>query len=126
MLDINTTPLIDVMLVLLIMLIVTIPPRTHAVNLELPAARAAATAPPAVVRLAIDFDGSMTWNGVPVPDRAALESRLRAAAAMTPQPELHVAPNNLVKYDYVAMVLAESQRLGIVKLGIVAGGEDAE
>jgi biopolymer transport protein ExbD len=123
MVDINTTPLIDVMLVLLIMLIITIPIQTHAVKLDMPRAEPpSATAPPEVVRLAVDFDGTMLWNGVVVPDRAALEQRLRAAAVEQPQPEIHIAPNKLVKYGAVAMVLAEAQRLGVVKIGI-AGGE---
>ena len=120
--EINTTPLIDVMLVLLIMLIVTIPVQTHAVKLDMPQAGAP---PPAarlaVVDLAIDFDGTMSWNGAAVPDRAALERRLSAAAAQNPQPELHLAPNRLVDYGAVAMVLAESQRLGVVRIGLVGG-----
>jgi biopolymer transport protein ExbD len=121
--DINTTPLIDVMLVLLIMLIITIPVQTHAVRLDMPRGNPPpAAAPPEIVRLDVDFDGTMLWNGALVPDRAALEERLRAAAAQDPQPEIHLAPNKLVKYSAVAMVLAEAQRLGVVKLGI-AGGE---
>ncbi|HXQ50793.1 MAG TPA: biopolymer transporter ExbD [Stellaceae bacterium] len=120
MVDINTTPLIDVMLVLLIMLIITIPIQTHAVKLDMPRD----TPPPAlvepeVVNLEIDFDGTLIWNGVTVPDRGTLETYLRGAAAKAPQPELHIAPNRLVKYGAVAMVLAEAQRLGVVKVGIV-------
>ena len=120
MIDINTTPLIDVMLVLLIMLIVTIPVQTHAVKLDMPQGKP----PPAaveleVVRLEIDFDGTIYWNGTVLPDRATLESYLRAAARKAPQPEIHLAPNKLVKYAYVAMVLAESQRLGVTRIGLV-------
>jgi len=120
MVEINTTPLIDVMLVLLIMLIITIPVQTHAVRMDMPRD----TAPPAsvlpeVVNLVIDFDGTMTWNGAEVPDRSALEARLKAAAAEQPQPELHIAPNSLAPYAAVAEVLAEAQRLGVVKLGLV-------
>ena len=117
--DINTTPLIDVMLVLLIMLIITIPPQTHSVRLEMPRTSAPAPVPPPVVKIDVDFDGTILWNGTMVPDRAGLEERLRAAAAETPQPEIHLAPNRLARYDAVAMVLAEAQRLGLQRLGIV-------
>src|SRR5580698_966686 len=88
MIDINTTPLIDVMLVLLIMLIITIPVQTHAVKLDMPRDKPPpALIEPEVVNLTIDFDGTMSWNGAPVPDRAALEALLRAASAKDPQPE---------------------------------------
>jgi len=121
--DINTTPLIDVLLVLLVMLIITIPLQTHAVRLDLPSPDTPPpAAPPPVVRLEIDFDGTLLWNGTALADRAALEQSLRSAAAADPQPEIHVLPNKLAKYGAVAMVLAESQRLGIAKLGI-GGGE---
>jgi biopolymer transport protein ExbD len=122
MIDINTTPLIDVMLVLLIMLIVTIPVQTHAVKLDMPQGNPPPVAvQPEVVRLEIDFDGTIYWNGTVLPDRAALETYLRAAAQKEPQPEIHLAPNKLVKYAYVAMVLAESQRLGVTRIGLVGG-----
>jgi len=118
--DINTTPLIDVMLVLLIMLIISIPVQTHAVKLNMPHDKPPpALIEPEVVNLEIDFDGTMSWNGTPVPDRAALETFLRAASAKDPQPEIHLAPDKLVKYSYVAMVLAEAQRLGVVKIGLI-------
>ncbi len=120
MIDINTTPLIDVMLVLLVMLIITIPVQTHAVKLDMPQGNPPpALVQPEVVHLDIDFDGTITWNGTVLPDRATLERYLRVAAQQDPQPEIHLAPNKLVKYAYVAMVLAESQRLGVVKLGLV-------
>jgi biopolymer transport protein ExbD len=117
--DINTTPLIDVMLVLLIMLIITIPVQTHAVKLDMPRDTPPPLVQPAVVNLMIDFDGTMTWNDAPIPDRATLEADLRSAAGQEPQPEIHLAPNRLVKYSYVAMVMAEAQRLGVVKIGLV-------
>jgi biopolymer transport protein ExbD len=120
MIDINTTPLIDVMLVLLVMLIITIPVQTHAVKLDMPQGNPPpALVEPEVVHLDIDFDGTISWNGTVLPDRATLERYLRAAAQQNPQPEIHLAPNKLVKYAYVAMVLAEAQRLGVVKLGVV-------
>jgi biopolymer transport protein ExbD len=119
MIDINTTPLIDVMLVLLVMLIITIPIQTHAVKLDMPRGDPPpTTVQPEVVDLEIDFDGTILWNGTILPDRASLESRLRAAAQQDPQPEIHLAPNKLVKYSYVAKVLAASQRLGVTKIGV--------
>jgi biopolymer transport protein ExbD len=120
MIDINTTPLIDVMLVLLVMLIITVPVQTHSVRLDMPQGNPPPPlVQPQVIDLDIDFDGTITWNGTVLPDRAALEQRLRAAAQQDPQPEIHLRPNELVKYDTVAMVLAESQRLGVVKIGLV-------
>jgi biopolymer transport protein ExbD len=118
--DINTTPLIDVMLVLLIMLIITIPVQTHAVKLDMPQGQPPPTlVQPEVIDLTIDFDGTILWNGAIVPDRAALDGYLRVAAREDPQPEIHIAPSALVKYSYVAEVLAASQRLGVVKIGLV-------
>jgi biopolymer transport protein ExbD len=120
MVDINTTPLIDVMLVLLIMLIITIPIQTHAVKLDMPRDNPPPVlVQPEVVTLDVDFDGTISWNGTVVPDRATLEQYLVAAGRKDPQPEIHLAPNKLVKYSYVAMVLAEAQRLGVVKIGLV-------
>jgi biopolymer transport protein ExbD len=118
MVDINTTPLIDVMLVLLIMLIITIPVQTHAVKLNMPAG-APPAAEPQVIRLDIDFDGTLYWSGVPLAGRGELEERMRAVAAMADQPEIHLRPNKLVKYGSVAMVMASAQRLGLTKIGIV-------
>jgi biopolymer transport protein ExbD len=127
MIDINTTPLIDVMLVLLVMLIITIPIQTHAVKLDMPRGDPPpAAVQPEVVDLEIDFDGTILWNGTIVPDRASLESRLRAVGQKDPQPEVHLAPNKLVKYSYVAMVLAESQRLGVTKIGLVGNEQFME
>ena len=120
MIDINTTPLIDVMLVLIIMLIITIPIQTHAVKLNMPVGSPPPpTIPPEVVTIEVDFDGTLIWNGQVLPDRTELESRLRAAASMPLQPEVHLRPNKLVKYESVAMVMASAQRLGITKLGMI-------
>ena len=120
MMDINTTPLIDVMLVLIIMLIITIPVQLHSVNLNMPVG----TPPPplqepVVITVDIDFDGTVTWNGEAVPDRNQLEARLSQAAAQADQPEVHIRPNKLVEYKSVAAVLASAQRLGVTKLGMV-------
>ena len=110
MVDINTTPLIDVMLVLLIMLIITIPIQTHAVKLNMPIGTPPPPpVPPEVVTIEVDFDGTLIWNGRVVPDRQELEGRLRAAAEMPEQPEVHLRPNKLVKYESVAMVIQESR-----------------
>ena len=120
MIDINTTPLIDVMLVLIIMLIITIPIQLHSVNLNMPIGNPPPpTKEPVVVTIDIDFDGTVLWNGEPVPDRGALEARLSNAAAEPDQPEVHIRPNKLVEYKSVAAVLASAQRLGITKLGMV-------
>ena len=120
MVEMNTTPLIDVMLVLLIMLIITIPVQLHSVNLNMPAGNPPPpTREPVVVTIDIDFDGTILWNGQTLGDRAALQAKLREAAALPDQPEVHVRPNKLVEYKYVAEVLAESQRLGVSKLGMV-------
>jgi biopolymer transport protein ExbD len=120
MVDINTTPLIDVMLVLLIMLIITIPIQLHTVNLNMPAGNPPPpTAEPVVVTIDIDFDGTVLWNGEALADRTALESKLAQAAAIPDQPEVHIRPNKLVEYKSVATVLASAQRLGVTKLGMV-------
>ena len=120
MVDINTTPLIDVMLVLLIMLIITIPIQTHAVKLNMPIGTPPPPlVPPEVVTIEVDFDGTVIWNGRVVPDRPELEERLRAAAETPVQPEVHLRPNKLVKYESVAMVMASAQRLGLKKIGLI-------
>ena len=123
MVDINTTPLIDVMLVLLIMFIITIPIQTHAVKMNMPVPNNAAPPPkpPEVIRIDVDFDGTIGWNGeiIAAGDRAAIESRLQAVAAQADQPEVHLRPNKLVVYKHVAMIMATAQRLGVTKIGIV-------
>jgi biopolymer transport protein ExbD len=120
MVDINTTPLIDVMLVLLIMLIITIPIQTHAVKLNMPVGKPPpTTTQPQVVTIDVDFDGTLIWNGEVLSGRPELEARMRGAAAMAEQPEIHLRPNKLVRYRNVAMVLASAQRLGLTKIGIV-------
>jgi biopolymer transport protein ExbD len=123
MVDINTTPLIDVMLVLLIMFIITIPIQTHAVKMNMPVPNNAAPPPkpPEIVRIDVDFDGTIGWNGevIKAGDRATIETRLQAVAAQADQPEVHLRPNKLVVYKHVAMILATAQRLGVTKIGIV-------
>jgi biopolymer transport protein ExbD len=120
MIEMNTTPLIDVMLVLLVMLIITIPVQTHAVKLDMPRNNPPPpNAQPVVINLGVDFDGTMTWNGTVIPDRDTLENYLFNAAQQNPQPELHLQPNRLAHYSYVAEVMAEAQRLGLLKIGLV-------
>ena len=119
--DINTTPLIDVMLVLLIMLIITIPIQTHAVKMNMPTGNPPAVdVEPVVVRIDIDFDGTIFWNGEIIADSATLDGKLREVATTTPQqPEVHLRPNKLVTYRTVAAVMAAAQRLGVTKIGLV-------
>jgi biopolymer transport protein ExbD len=120
MMDINTTPLIDVMLVLIIMLIITIPAQLHSVNLDMPVVTS--TPPktdPVVIKIEIDADASLRWNGQPLADRQALATRLADAAALQPQPELHIRSHAKAKYEATAAVLAGAQRAGLTKLGMV-------
>ena len=120
MVEMNTTPLIDVMLVLIIMLIITIPLQTHAVKMNMPVGPSSAPPkPPEIVRIDVDFDGTIGWNGEIVPDRATLKNRLSQVAALPDQPEVHLRPNKLVSYKVVAMVMASAQRLGVTKIGLV-------
>ncbi len=122
MVDINTTPLIDVMLVLLIMLIITIPIQFHSVNLNMPVGNPPPPPrPPVVLQVDVDFDGTIYWDGQALLDRAALEYKLAQVAAQPQpdQPELHLRPNKLATYKYVAEVMASAQRLGVTKIGLV-------
>jgi biopolymer transport protein ExbD len=119
MMDINTTPLIDVMLVLIIMLIITIPIQTHAVKMNMPVGPSSAPPkPPEIVRIDVDFDGTLGWNGTVV-TKDELINNLAQTAALPDQPEVHLRPNKLVSYKVVAMVMANAQRLGVTKIGII-------
>ncbi len=129
MLDINTTPLIDVMLVLLIMFIVTLPIMTHAVKLDMP--RATSAPPPETeriepIRVDIDWDGAIIWDGSQVPNLGVLEGYFRNAAAEVPQRELHVRPDRRANYDTVAKVLALAQRNGMQRIGFVGNEQFME
>jgi biopolymer transport protein ExbD len=119
-LDVNTTPLIDVMLVLLVMLIITIPIQLDAVNLNMPVG----TPPPSlvkpeVVKIDIDENSRIYWNGVPVADRAELEAKMREIGARTDQPEVHIRPNKGSRYNTFAEVMVSANQLGLVKLGVI-------
>ena len=127
MMDINTTPLIDVMLVLLVMLIITIPIQLHSVNLNLPTGNPPPPiVKPEILKIDIDASGIIYFNGEVVPDRADVEARLKAAAEQAVQPELHLRPDKSAKYDIVAMVMASAQRLGLTKIGIVGSEQFVE
>ncbi|MEP2830341.1 biopolymer transporter ExbD [Parvibaculum sp.] len=120
MMEINTTPLIDVMLVLLVMLIITIPLQTHAIKLDMPqAVTTEVNEEPSIVQLVVDEYGLVSWNGEELPDMVALEAKFAGAADATIQPEIHLRPNRMVEYDHVAKVLAAAQRLGVTKIGFV-------
>ena len=120
MMDINITPLIDVMLVLLIMLIITIPAQLHSVNLDMPVGTPPAKkVDPVVIKIDVTAAGVINWNGEAVASRGDLEARLTAAHLMQPQPELHIKSDAKAKYEVVAGVLASAQRIGLTKLGIV-------
>ncbi|MGV2288230.1 biopolymer transporter ExbD [Trinickia sp. YCB016] len=120
MVDINTTPLIDVMLVLLIMLIITIPIQMHAVKMNLPVGNPPPPpVQPEVVQIDIDFDGTMTWNGTPITSSTMLESKFQQVAAEPDQAEIHLRPNKLVPYKDVAAVMAAAQREGATKIGLI-------
>jgi biopolymer transport protein ExbD len=124
MCDINITPLIDVMLVLLVTLVVTLPIMTHAVKLNLPQAPPSAQKiRPEVIELDIDFDGTIVWNGTAIAGLQQLESYLHIEAQKDPQPEIHLHADRHVKYDYVAKVLASAQHNRMQKMGFVDTGE---
>ncbi|HVZ42681.1 MAG TPA: biopolymer transporter ExbD [Ramlibacter sp.] len=124
--DINTTPLVDVLLVLLVMLIITIPIQLHAVDIEMPSASAPPPrSEPQVVEIDVTPAGRYLWNGVPLADRGELEAKLRDAAAQPDQPEIHLRPSRAAKYDAVAAALSSAQRWGLVKIGLV-GSEQYE
>ncbi len=121
MVEMNTTPLIDVMLVLLIMLIITLPIMTHAVKLDMPQGQNAPPpeVDPVVITVTIDFDGTVLWDGNVVPSMNTLRSYFRTEADRIPQPEIHIRPDARAKYDTVAEVLFMAQRTGIERMGLI-------
>ena len=121
MMEMNTTPLIDVMLVLLIMFIITIPIQTHAVKVDLPVNDPNAVKPPVDPiknKIAIDAAGTITWNGAPVNEQL-LRQYLDQSAAMTPEPELQFQPDPQSRYEIVDQTLAAIKRSNVTKLGFV-------
>ena len=126
MMEINTTPLIDVMLVLLIMLIITIPAQLHSVNLDLPvAAPSIKKVEPVVIKIEVDANNQIAWNGKALASREELLSKLQEASQREPQPELHVRSHAKAKYETTMAVMANAQRLGLKKLGIVGAEQFA-
>ena len=120
MIEMNTTPLIDVMLVLLVMLIITIPIQLHSVNVDMPAASTAKqTEPPKAITIEVNANSQVVWDGQLVPDRATLEAKMKVEAAKgEAQAEIHFMPNRAAKYDVVAGVMASAQRLSLQKIGL--------
>ncbi len=118
MIEMNMTPLIDVLLVLIIMMIITIPRQQHAIELGL-GGESRLNEVPTVVTLDVDFDGALSWNGSAVADRAELDSKLAGIAQASERTELHVRANKLVPYKVVAGVMASAQRQGVSNIGMV-------
>jgi biopolymer transport protein ExbD len=116
--DINVTPLIDVMLVLLIIFIITIPSQTHAVKIDNPSLDPPPPTRPEVIDLSIDFDGALQWNNTPV-DRATLQSYINQEATKRVQPEVHITVDRFSKYEIVAQTLADLQHRGLRNIGFV-------
>jgi biopolymer transport protein ExbD len=127
--EINTTPLVDVMLVLLIVFMITIPVITHTVPVDLPKVRNEATkTKPENINLSVNKEGQVFWNQSLIPDNAALLERLKAEAVRKPQPEVHVRADQTTRYEYVGRVILSAQRAGIQKVGFItepgpAGGQ---
>ena len=120
MMEMNTTPLIDVMLVLLVMLIITIPIQLHSVNVDMPAASAVnQTEPPKAITIEVDANSQVVWDGQVVPDRATLEAKMQMEASLgDAQREIHFMPDRAAKYEVVAGVMATAQRAGLQKIGL--------
>jgi biopolymer transport protein ExbD len=118
MMEMNMTPLIDVMLVLIIMLIITIPRQQHALDLQL-GGKASEGAPPLVVTVDVDFDGAVLWDGQPVAGEADLARKFALAASSATPPDVHVRANRLVAYKSVASVMAIARRAGIQGIGLI-------
>jgi biopolymer transport protein ExbD len=117
--EINMIPFIDVMLVLLIIFIITVPVIKHAVNIELPQASVEKVLDkPENIRLSVDAEGAYFWNEQRVED-AEFANRLQAAAAQDPQPELHIRGDKAVRYERVALAMASAQRAGVRKIGFI-------
>ena len=117
--EINTTPLVDVMLVLLVIFMVTAPLFTHAVKIDLPQAQSQLNPDkPETIAVAIDAAGKIYWNDQPI-EEAALFERFQRAANMNPQPELHLRADRDTRYQVLAGVMADAQRAGLRKIGFV-------
>jgi biopolymer transport protein ExbD len=119
MMEINTTPLIDVMLVLLVMLIITIPIQLHAVNLEMPVGAPPSNLPkPEKIQIDIDEKSTVYWQGLPI-TALELDQKMNEIAKIEPQPEVHIRPNKTSQYAVFANVLSSSKRLGLTKIAVI-------
>jgi biopolymer transport protein ExbD len=119
MMDINTTPLIDVMLVLLVMLIITIPIQLHSVTLEMPVgAPPTNLIKPEKIQIDIDEKSTVYWQGLPV-SAAELDEKMKVVAFLNPQPEVHIRPNKTSSYAVFANVLSSSRRIGLNKIAVI-------
>ena len=117
--EINMTPMVDIMLVLLIIFIITVPVMKHSVNIDLPrATNEAQNIKPETLRLSIDAQGAYFMNEAPIAD-ADLTPQLKAAAARNPQPELHIRGDKAVRYERVASAMAAAQQAGLRKIGFI-------
>jgi biopolymer transport protein ExbD len=126
MAEINTTPLVDVMLVLLVIFIITAPLLTHPIRLDLPNAQApVSTETPETVTVSIDGQGRLFWNDAPLADAQALRDRLMQIAQRTPQPELHLRADQQVRYQRIAEVMSAAQQAGVTKIGFVTEPRNA-
>jgi len=118
--EINTTPLVDVMLVLLIIFLITVPVITKTIKLDLPKASHEATeTKPENITLAIDADGHVYWNDLRMPNNDVLLERLKGVAVLKPQPEVHVRADKNVRYEFVGRTIVLAQRSGILKVGFI-------
>ena len=125
--EINLISLIDVLLVLIVTLIITLPVMTHAVKLDLPQNQNQQPPPvqPEVIDLEIDFDGTIVWNGTPA-SLQQVDGYFATESTKDPQPEIHLNPDGMAKYDVVAKVLASAQRNRMTKIGFVNTSEFAQ
>jgi len=119
MMDINTTPLIDILLVLIIMLIITIPPQLHSVNLDMPVNQAQKTKEPVVIKINIDDKNNILWNGSLLESQEEIDSRFKELQSNSENAEIHIRSTGKAKYDTAIRVLASAQRHGIKKIGMV-------
>ena len=122
--EINVTPLVDVMLVLLIIFMITAPLMTHRIRIDLPQANPnqQQETPPDPIDLAVKESGSLFWNDEPITD-AMLQAQLRVVAQRTPQPELQIRAEKTTQYQTIATVMAEAKSAGMVKIGFITTGE---
>ena len=125
MADINVTPMVDVMLVLLVIFIITAPLFTHAIKLDLPSAQSApAPEKPETISLSINGEGAIFWNDAAI-EQKELDAKLAAAAQRSPQPELQLRADKSTRYEIIAQVMAAAQNNGLTKMGFVTDPKDA-